>query len=182
MKCFQIVGDSLTLGYQNIDNLSEEAVKHVQLFFEKFMFKLYSRYVKLNSALWGGDIFIHFWIESSELGPCKPKSESRIPPIWNLNPESKPFWKKESPKIALTFESQKVNDFSPPIPYTLGYILTAECTDHFCNEHIFLRYILRWVTVALHLVQQIPWIRNPWTSPYRNQELLLVKTVSCFSL
>ncbi len=28
------------------------------------------------------------------LGPCKPKSKSRIPPIWNWNPESKPFYKK----------------------------------------------------------------------------------------
>ncbi len=42
------------------------------------------------------------------VGPCKTKSESRIPPIWNLNPESKLFWKNESWKIALKFESQKV--------------------------------------------------------------------------
>ena len=39
-----------------------------------------------------------FW-ECTSVGPCKPKSESWIPPKWNVNPESQSFWNMNPRKL-----------------------------------------------------------------------------------
>ncbi len=81
------------------------------------------------------------WIKLE--GPCKPKFESWIPPIWNLNPESKPFWNMNPRK--LKFESW------------IRPILKFES-----NILPFLKFESR-----IPRLFEI-WIQNPWTPPYRD--------------
>ncbi len=94
------------------------------------------------------------------LGPCKPKSESWIPSISSLNPESLSVWKMNLRKSGLKFESQKYEKF---------WILNlAQCKIRILN------------LAVLKLESRIRgpfeiWIQNPWTPLTGPLYLLLIK-------
>ncbi len=67
------------------------------------------------------NMMIQFKATVTLLGPCKPKSESRIPPIWNLNPESKRFWNMNSRKLLWNPESCTFWNLNPESLVCLKY-------------------------------------------------------------
>ncbi len=92
---------------------------------------------------------LHGWLCSplaKTLGPCKPKSESWIPAIWNLNPESKPFWNMNPRKFLWNLNTRKVE-------------IWIQNLTHF---EIWIQ------NLALFKI----WIQNPWSVWNLNPESL----------
>ncbi len=80
------------------------------------------------------------------LGPCKPKSESWIPPIWNLNPESKPFWNMNPRKLLDQTQGPRVE--------------------------IWIQNLTHFEIWILNLALFEIWIQNPWSVWNLNPESL----------
>ncbi len=116
----------------------------------------------------------------SLVGPCKSKYESRIPPIWNLNPESKPFWNMNPRKLLWNLNPRKFKNalwiygrsrlFTNPESQ-----VWPKLQDQGLKSESWILPFLKfesWILLILKFESRIPglfeiWIQNPWTSPYR---------------
>ncbi len=91
-------------------------------------------------------------MSTSVIGPCKPKSESWIPSISNLNPESLHIWKMNLRKVVWNLNPRNMNIFDSRILSNLKF-----------ESRIlpFLKFESR-ISGLFEI-----WIQNPWTLPYR---------------